>query len=765
MNKLELREGWVSFLLLLALGLCLAWTLQAAALSEGIWVLQWVVLMGTVVGLALARAKIPGVVAHVAGTIIGIAWGIFLTATLLPGKLPWMDRFENIRLRILDWWQQAVGGGESYDNLMFILFTTLLFWVFAYIAAYSIFRTHWVWGAIIPNGTVVLMNAYYNPKLMPYFISYLLLALLMIVRFTLFEREDEWQRENVRYSPDLIFDFLRDGTVSAVVVIAIAWLIPLTVQDPRDWTVWDVFEDPWQEVQFHWNRVFASLSGGGPPRFSFFSKSMTLGGPVTLDETPVMDVQAVERHYWRALVFDQYTGEGWKNTDPEEIELEANATTPGPMPYIDRAQLVQTVRFYRPGEKMIFAANQVVQVNRLATARLKYLPPVVGPGPALSGASGQLVAEISSMASKLRLRRNQTYEAISLVPKASPARLRRAGNAYPAWVKERYLKLPDSVPTRVRVLAEGIVAPYKNEYDKAVAIERYLRQITYNEAIEAPPEGVDAVDWFLFEKRQGYCDYYSSAMAVMLRAAGIPARVARGYAAGELIPDSNIYKVRELDAHAWPEVYFPSYGWIEFEPTASEPLIARPVNPGEEEDNAEGGAGTDRPGGVGRDLLPEEEEILNASGPYFPLRRAWWQNPVWLMRGLVALAVLAAASLVWLVTQRRRASMSLVTFVFDDMMRYARRLGVPLGAHQTPYECAAALAKAVEEGAQDARTIADFYVRERYGGQPISVYDEMNAMDAWRRLREAIWVYLVLKYLPVRKETAQSLRAAVRSSA
>ena len=556
MKKIELREGWLSLLLLLALGLCLAWALQANELAPGIWVLQWIVIVGTLVGVALARVRLPGVLVHLIGIILGVAFGGFLTATLMPASMPWADRLDGMQMRLLDWWQQATGAGESYDTLMFILFTTLLFWVFSYIAAYSIFRAHWVWGAILPNGTVILMNTYYNPKLMPYFVSYLLLSLLLIVRFTLFEREEEWQRENVRYNADFIFDFLQNGAISSVVIIAAAWLIPLTVSNPKEWPVWQNFEDPWQEVQFHWNRVFASVSGaGGSGRFNFFTKTMTLGGPVSLGNAIVMEVKANEPQHWRAQVFDEYIGGGWRNTDPDEIELTANATVPRPMPYIDRVELTQTVKIYISGEKMIFAANQVTQVNKGSTARVNYLQPIIKQGVTLPIAGP--VAEITTLASKLRMRRYEIYQATSLISKAGSSKLRQAGTAYPDWVRARYLQLPSTLTQRVRDLAQQITVGKQTPYDKAVAIEEYLRNIPYDETVEGPPDGTDPVHWFLFDEKRGYCDYYSSAMAVLLRAAGVPARVSRGYAQGEYNSSTGTFVVRELDAHAWPEVFFP----------------------------------------------------------------------------------------------------------------------------------------------------------------------------------------------------------------
>ena len=101
---------------------------------------------------------------------------------------------------------------------------------------------------------------------------------------------------------------------------------------------------------------------------------------------------------------------------------------------------------------------------------------------------------------------------------------------------ERYLQLPDTVPFRVRDLAAKITAAYDNPYDKAEAIEAVLRTYEYNQGIAAPPPGADAVDYFLYDVKQGYCDYYASAMVVMLRSVGIPARFAVGYTPGKAVP-------------------------------------------------------------------------------------------------------------------------------------------------------------------------------------------------------------------------------------
>ncbi len=147
---------------------------------------------------------------------------------------------------------------------------------------------------------------------------------------------------------------------------------------------------------------------------------------------------------------------------------------------------------------------------------------------------------------------------------------------YPEHITARYLQIPETVPQRVFDLAEEVTAGIDNPYDIARAVERYLRGYEYNDQIPGPKPGQDGIDYFLFDEQQGYCNYYASSMAIMLRHLGIPARLSVGYATGEKQPQTGLYRLRNNDAHVWVEVYFPEYGWIEFEPTAAEPVLVRP---------------------------------------------------------------------------------------------------------------------------------------------------------------------------------------------
>ena len=162
------------------------------------------------------------------------------------------------------------------------------------------------------------------------------------------------------------------------------------------------------------------------------------------------------------------------------------------------------------------------------------------------------------------------YEATSDISQASPGELRNAAYDYPSEVLLNYLQLPRT-DDRVIALAKQITASFDNNYDKAAAIERYLRT-NFGYTLQLPRSVPhDPVANFLFDRKQGHCEYFASAMAIMLRTLGIPSRVVNGFRTGEFNDLTSQYLVRASNAHSWVEAYFPGYGWISFDPTPAAP--------------------------------------------------------------------------------------------------------------------------------------------------------------------------------------------------
>jgi protein-glutamine gamma-glutamyltransferase len=162
------------------------------------------------------------------------------------------------------------------------------------------------------------------------------------------------------------------------------------------------------------------------------------------------------------------------------------------------------------------------------------------------------------------------YEATSDIAQPSASQRRTATNDYPPEILLNYLQLP-TVDGRVVSLAKQITASADNNYDKAAAVELYLRT-KFGYTLQLPrtvPR--DPVANFLFERKQGHCEYFASAMAIMLRTLNIPSRVVNGFRTGEFNDLTSQYLVRASNAHSWVEAYFPGYGWVSFDPTPAAP--------------------------------------------------------------------------------------------------------------------------------------------------------------------------------------------------
>jgi hypothetical protein len=165
------------------------------------------------------------------------------------------------------------------------------------------------------------------------------------------------------------------------------------------------------------------------------------------------------------------------------------------------------------------------------------------------------------------------YQATSDIAQTSASSLRSAGQAYPPEVLSSYLGLP-ALDSRIPELARKITASADNDYDRAAALETYLRtHFGYSLQLSRTVPH-DPVANFLFERKQGHCEYFASSMAVMLRILGIPSRVVNGFRTGEFNDLTSQYVVRASNAHSWVEAYFPSHGWVAFDPTPGASIAA-----------------------------------------------------------------------------------------------------------------------------------------------------------------------------------------------
>ncbi|TAE59789.1 MAG: DUF3488 domain-containing protein [Nostocales cyanobacterium] len=291
----------------------------------------------------------------------------------------------------------------------------------------------------------------------------------------------------------------------------------------------------------------------------------------------VMRVRSQSEGFWRVLAFDQYTGKGWKISRNEDV---TTVRRPSWSYRIDlNLPIMKTLT-----REVVQTFNVVADLPNLIPA-LSYPKAIYFPGPVIA------VDKEGGLRSPVNLSDGMTYTVLSEVPYRNRTLLGQAGSEYPQEIKDFYLQMPPEIQDQVRAKTEEILNNYNQErvsrsqdtksldsaYEKALYLAQYLKQ---NYAIPEDPFGLpymgendDLVETFLFKQQGGYPDHFSTVLTVMLRSIGIPARLVAGFAPGEFNPFTGMYIVKNTDAYAMTEVYFPSYGWFAFDPIPNHPLI------------------------------------------------------------------------------------------------------------------------------------------------------------------------------------------------
>ena len=289
-----------------------------------------------------------------------------------------------------------------------------------------------------------------------------------------------------------------------------------------------------------------------------FRPYMDLRSRGRLSDEVVMKVRSEEAIPYRGVVFDEYNGKGWEISTGDDAE-----TLTSDSPRFDMFAAHNT-------ETALGPTREVAQVFHVEKDSSNIIFGAYRPETVFFPTSSIKVDPYNSLRAPYQIPAGSTYSIISRVPNATPDQLRSAGTNYPAEITERYTKLPPGGLGRTRALARNLTKDADNPYDAVLRMNEYLRD-NYPYDLSIPPqrEEMDAVEYFLFEQRRGYCEQFSSSLVVMARTLGIPARLTTGYVPGEYNPFTGLYEVRASDAHAWVEVYFPGYGWSTFDPTPS----------------------------------------------------------------------------------------------------------------------------------------------------------------------------------------------------
>lgn len=747
--------GWSALLLLVVALLCPALSFATVPWHQDGWLVLPATLLGCVVGyllgtvplrpalawfvLALGGGEVVGVLAaralpHPLSVLwevrraLGWVWSLARgqePSGPVPGLVLLWDGWARVTalLEELAVWAQDVAGGRSILTLTpFLVLSLYAAWLVGAAGGWGLRRGHHPLVALAPAGVMLVLHALYAPiEQVPWLLGFLTAVSLLAMRARWWHLVRGWQSRGADYSDQLGLEFHAFGTViAAVVVFGTALLAPaLERVSPRQVAdfFWRRFGEPFFQADREVRRALPPLDrastgvpvaaggGGTLPREHLLQGRPTLSQEFAFEVALLPQEASPPPLLWRQVTYDLYTGHGWAQGGVEGREHPGGAVDL-PLSPEGRREVVQVFRWGRTGERPLAFLGEPVWLE--PSARL-YL----GPG-------GTLWAAISEA---------RSYRAISWVPNVDEQRLRQATEAYPSWVQP-FLQHPP-MPVEVERLVREVTAGLDTPYDRARALEEFLRGMQYSLDVSPPPPGRDVVAYLVLDVRRGYCDFFATAMAVMARMAGIPSRLASGYAGGVYRDDCGCFWVSEAHAHSWAELYFPGVGWMPFEATPPFPLPSRePVEVAE-----------------GLVSLP--------SAPSLPVPAVFglkvWREVLWVGGAFLLLLVGGGAALgLREVRVRRSPPREQAQVLYWRWIRWGERLGVPWAPHLTPTEYAqrlgtwagctlpAAWQGMVEEVRRQGGAWVQAYLALTYGPTgPLETQEEQveRLRHLWGRLR------------------------------
>lgn len=782
------RTGWPRLgdllpgtILALVMVWCVAQSIASAGWADGIEILPLAALPAFVLGVITARiVPLPWWLAHPLSLLTAVVWSVQLAGAALVARTSeefgpqlaarlttWSDYASELIIRGAALTRLLQAGGRGEDTILFVLTLTLAMWLLGYLVAWLVFRSGWAWLAGALCLIVALLNyAFASPKPSDLFFLLLTAALLLVVQRYVVAQQTRWLANGVEF-PDLLGGrFLIAAGLFCIIAIPLTGALPGFSAGTEVTRLWQVIRSPFVSAREGWQDAFSTINAPAGTSGSFVTRNARVGGARVMGDSEVLRVRSAEYEYWRAVTFDRYVGRLWQNTVGERAREVLGVATAEEARSPLRPGQVLAQPAVRGHERVVQTFEVLAERSDdlLLTGgqlRTSSVPVRVQSGYAqIGGEELPNFGEISEVAVDGGLALTRSYTVEVYLSQAGEAELRDAGTTYPDWVRAHYLQLPEALPARVGELAATIVrdANATNAYDQSVAIQSYLRTLTYDETRSAPPDDRDWVDYFLFDSKVGYCDDFASAMIVMLRTQGIPARLAQGYAGGTLNPELGAYVVRESMTHSWPEVYFLEYGWQRFEPTAA-PYTRVPSRPafGSTADSATGG----QSGASGTDYEAELRRMMeeNANGADSGLtleelnaeiaarqRAAQIERALpWVLGGLTLLLIAGGVvGALWWDTR----GLSPAAAIFGRITRLGRLAGVSAAAQSTPYEYGKRLAAAIPDEHRAIHRLVDAYVGERYArAKP----DPQDLLGDWRAVRPALLAVALRRLIPWRR--------------
>jgi len=655
------------------------------------------------------------------------------------------------------------------DPIFFVALMSITFWIISSWAAFTLVRNQNYLGSVLPSaiGLIIIQN--YDSRIpgrLWFLAFFAFIALLLLGRLQHLQNKSSWRARRIFLSPDNSVDLTSSMAIAAGLIIVVAWTAPASLSSIKSAVkAWDRVTHPWRQFTDRMENAVSALqspSGGRPGEFFGSELALGQGFPNSRDvmfivRTPQLSTtQQPPRYYWRGRVYDYFSKGQWRATETSQEDF-SPPTEPAASDSIEETLARFGFQIGDTRMSLLYGPSQLVWISR--------------PGTRLTAITDlpHQDKEVISWNALPELLPGEAYFADSIVKNPDRQQLQEAGTAYPKWVTTKYLQLPDKFSPRVAELAKEITATAPdNPYDKSVAITTYLRQnLKYSATIQQPPRNKDTLEWMLFDYKQAYCVYYATSEVLMLRSLGIPARMAVGFSQGNPLTAQggpaerertipNAFVVLRSNAHAWPEVYFPGIGWVEFEPTAGQAPLDRPLPPQDpanahnlnpvrdprREDNLDAAAGDPaNQNGTPQPISPiilillliPSLAIVVALIVFLSQRYALTTRVPVLLRATIERTGIEVP--IWVVRWEKWVKLSPIEQSFESVNFALRHLDQPVPVHITPIERAAKLTDILPAQADQIKILLDEHQTSLYTSR---VADITQARQAAFNLRKQV---------------------------
>jgi hypothetical protein len=718
-------HGWLNIILVF-----LVLEIAVFSVEQARWItpqpsLTLVLIIAVLTAWLLARSRLHSTATYTLALVLGVMVTVWQTYNVLP-LLETTSRFHQLVMALQSWWQAKSALKPGEETLSFAIFLILITWIAGYVSTWFILRKQNAWVAVSFGAIVILVNLSNLPEKHYIFFGFYSLAAMILIIQTRLVKQNYLLERGTSFLKRAFLYFMVPPLCLVILAFPISWITP-EIRVPQFQTMiatrmlwkYDIEKSPLN--------LFSSVPAKQPLSKSSAIRDLVFGEGWPQGDRVDFVVSSERPSYWREHMYDTYTSQGWTNQPTNKYLLEQDVPWGKDKTISDNGTVTYTVTVNLKTD-VLLTAGDFISCNMPVLAH-------VGAG------------DITTVSTPRLLNPDECYTITSGIFSAAPSDLSVAGEDYPQPITDYYLQLPPDFPERIRQLSEDITREAKSPYDKVLAISSYLAQIPYSEEVEAPPQGIDGVEHFLFTQKSGFCVYFASAMAVMLRSVNVPSRLITGYLPGEFDVKTGEYTLRDKHYHAWLQAYFPGYGWVDLEATPGADSEADRDTSLLVGHTFEEGVGWDASFGQWEESGPQEvpgeigigevSKKTSAADWRWPLAEELGQTLLFVLGGTILITILVSPILAlrsafyrWLWNVDRSAHAS---GVYTKMCILASKLRLGPKPQQTPLEYATELTAVLPLQAKAIDGIVQTYVENRFGRRGrLGLFEEAELLKSRR---------------------------------